>query len=169
MEGSPPNIPQFRTKTGRCLLTPDEIILERFGWRGRMAGVFFGQSPRRSLFLYGSIGFCALACGMVLLLQGHPEVGVYLLVIGTMFLLNAVLSRRLSATPSIQRSAIIAVEPHAPHAGMTRGYFVVRFQEKGQERKRLIILPGHLQGGDGEYQLALAAFHESGMIAQGDE
>jgi hypothetical protein len=54
----------FRTKTGTCTITADQIILLRAGGRGRLAQFLFGSSITRAIVLYGFLGFSqfSLAC-----------------------------------------------------------------------------------------------------------
>ena len=168
MESAETEIPQFRTKTGRCIITEDAIELERSGLRGRLASLLFGDNLRRHLVPFKVAGVLLLFCGAGLLFSNRQGIAIYLLILGAICLLNVRLSRNLSVASFIKRDAIFKIEPHEPKAGLARGYFVVYYKDNGQEKKRLIILPGSIEGGAIEYQLALATFRATGVISQND-
>jgi len=164
METVEPKILQFRTKTGKCIITSDEITLERSGLRGRLASLLFGDNRRRHLVVYLIVGACLLACGIGLLFSNSPAAAIPLLILGMLCFLNLRLSRNLSAASVIRRDNIVKIEPHAPKAGLARGYFVVHYRDNEQDKKRLIILPGSMDGGAAEYKLALETLSVAGFI-----
>jgi len=155
---------QFRTKTGFCTITPQQIILERQGVRGEVANTVFGSGIHRALAIYTVLGIAALAFGVLLYFQGATVSGVVYSLLGLIFLSNAFTSRNNSAAPVIERSAIQSVEAHPPRPPFTRGYFSVWFMENGRKRRRLIILPGSFSGGDEEYRKALTVLQEAGLL-----
>jgi hypothetical protein len=154
----------FRTKTGTCTITPEQIILMREGARGTAAERIVGDSIGRALLIYGLLGGGALIIGLWYLLGGDTGAGVVFGVIGALFLWNVVKSRNNSAAPIIDRSAIRAVEAHPPRPPATRGYFTVFFEEHGKVRKRLIMLPGVMENGGGEYERAVEAMRTCSLL-----
>ena len=154
----------FRTKTGTCTITPEQIILTRESARGAAADLTVSTSIGRALLIYGLLGGSALIIGLWYLLGGNTRAGVVFGVIGALLLWNVVKSRNNSAAPIIDRSAIRAVEAHPPRPPATRGYFTVLFEEHGKVRKRMIILPGMMENGQAEYERAEAAIRASGLL-----
>ena len=154
----------FRTKTGTCTITPEQIILTRDGSRGAAAELTVSSSIGRALMIYGVLGGSALIMGLWYLLGDDTPAGVVFSVIGALFLWNVVKSRNNSAVPTIDRSAIRAVEAHPPRPPATRGYFTVLFEEHGKVRKRMIMLPGVMENGQAEYERAEAAMRASGLL-----
>ncbi len=153
----------FRTKTGTCEITPDQIILTRSGVRGQVARLIFGSSIQRAVMIYGVLALLALVFTVVAVVEGDM-VGIILF--GALALLcglNAVDARRKSASPIIERKSIRRVQAHPPHAPVTRGYFNVEFEEQGVTRQRLIILPGSLEDGNAEFQRALEILRQAGL------
>lgn len=155
----------FRTKTGSCTITPGEIVLTRSGVRGAMAERTIGNSIARPLIIYGILGIAMLAYGILTFSDGDPVGGVLFSLIGGVFIWNVVASRNNSAVPLIKRSAIRSVEAHPPRPPFTRGYFTVFFEDGGAVRKRLIMLPGSMEGGGDEYKRAEAAMREAGLLS----
>lgn len=154
----------FRTKTGVCTVTPDQIILTRSGVRGAAAEQVVGNSILRPLVLYSVLGGAALIGGLWSLARGPSFFGIFLLLVGILLLWNVVASRGNSASSVIPRAAIRAIEAHPPHPPMTRGYFNVFFTEDGQERTRIIMLPGSLADGQAEYERAESILRTSGLL-----
>jgi hypothetical protein len=150
---------QFRTKTGTCTVTPTQIVLARTGLRGRLAGVVAGG------WLYGLCGFGLLLSGGSQLWTGATAPGVIDLAFGGGLVFVFVRARRYSTSPVIERSSIRSVVLHPPAAGLTRGYFTVRFDAGGgRELERLILLPGSMSGGDEEYERAVTVMREAGVL-----
>jgi hypothetical protein len=152
----------FRTKTGTCTITPDEIVLTRLGHRVSSAVV--GNSIIRILAIYGIMGGVLLALGVRVLLHGDTGPGVLLLLWGALVVGNVVVSRNNSAAAMVKRSAIRKVTAHRPRFPLTRGYFTVFFEEEGRLRKRLIMLPGSMHGGGEEYRRAEAMMATVGLL-----
>ncbi len=76
---------------------------------------------------------------------------------------NILKTRGLSATPVLLRAAITRIEAHAPVAPVARAHFVVHFEENGHTLKRLVILPGVLEGGAEEFARALELLRNEGL------
>lgn len=155
---------RFRTKTGTCIITAERIVLERQGIRGTAAKGIYGNTINRALIIYGVLGMFALVAGSWLLANKSYVSGGALCLVSVCCLWNVFVSRNNSATAVIERSTIQSVEAHAPRPPLTRGYFLVRFLEKGEERRRLIMLPGSMSHGNEEYHRALSAMREAGLM-----
>jgi hypothetical protein len=158
---------RFRTKTGTCTVTPERIILKREGVCGAVAETAYKTSIGRALTIYGVIGTVALLCGIWSLINRDFVAGGFQCAIGIFFIWNIVVSRNNSFAPVIDRSAIRKIVAHPPHPPVTRGYFAVLFEEDGRIRKRLIMIPGSMQGGKPEYERALTAMREAGLLRWG--
>jgi hypothetical protein len=154
----------FRTKTGTCTITSEQIILSREGISGAAGRHIHGNNIHRSLAIYSLLVLFAAATAVWMLANGSYAFGGFIGIVGLFLLWNVLSSRNNSAAPIIERAAVKSVEARAPRPPLTRGYFVVRFVENGKERKRLIMLPGSLSGGKKEYERALLAMQNSGLV-----
>ncbi len=155
----------FRTKTGTCTITSEQIILAREGVRGATAQWMFGYSIHRTLVIYSLLGGTMLILGISFLLGGDIVEGGLVSLVGAFFLRTVISSRNNSAAPVINRSTIRTVEAHPPRPPITRGYFVVWFEEEGKTRNRLIMLPGSMANGQEEYVRAEAAMRATGLLS----
>ena len=156
---------RFRTKTGNCTITPDQIILTRQGAKGVVAERCLAGSVGRLLLTYALLGVGSLSLGLRYFYSGPAAAGVIPILIGVYLFWGVITSRNNSATPTINRSAVRTVEAHPPRPPITRGYFAVMFRENGKEYKRLVMLPGSMNNGKAEYKVAEAAMRASGLIA----
>ena len=156
----------FRTKTGRCELHDDRLVLERSGARGALAGAIFGSSVIRARVFYGVLVVVLVLLAGIDLIQGEPgQAAIFLLL--AVFLGRGILKTRgLSATPVVMRAAIKRIEGRPPVAPVTRGYFIVHFEENGQALRRVVLLPGVLDGGGAEYTRAVELFRREGLVVQ---
>jgi len=130
-----------------------------------MARMVYGESIVRLLVIYGALGIASLALGVWQFTNGSYIPGFFLCILGSLLLWNIIWSRRNSAGTIIELSTVKSVDAHAPHPPFTRGYFVVHFLEKGEERQRLITLPGSLSGGDEEFKKAVSTMRETGLLS----
>ena len=156
----------FRTKTGTCTITPQQIVLNRQGFGGNLAKLAYGESVLRLFVIYGALGVASLALGVWEFTRGNYIPGVLLCVLASLLLWNIIASRRNSAGTTIERSTVKSVDVHAPHPPLTRGYIAVHFLKDGKERKRLIMLPGTLSGGNEEFEKAIMVMREAGLLSK---
>jgi hypothetical protein len=117
----------------------------------------------QALVIYSLLGIAALAYGIWSLSNRDSMAGTIYCIVGGLFIWNVLASQNNSAAPVIERNAIRIVKAHAPHPPATRGYFSVVFEENGKERRRLIMLPGSMSGGQKEYKRALEVMRASGL------
>jgi hypothetical protein len=155
----------FRTKTGTCTITDSEIVLSREGVRGSVAEVTIGSSVPRLLLKYvvlaGILGYQAASA----LEEGALFTGYAFAGLAAFVLISAARSWDCSAAPRISRSSIRRVEARKPMPPLTRGYFVVHFMDGMKRRRRLIMLPGALSGGRGEFEHAVRIMREAGLLS----
>lgn len=151
----------FKTKTGYCHVLPDKIVLTRTGVLGNIAELTSGNNIARPLIIYGicSIGlFYASAKGFM---EGEVGTGAFFLIVGLLLVLGILKSIHNSGLPVIERSRIKAIEFKKAIPSITRAYFVVHFvNDQGKMKRRLIMLPGSLSGGDTETNKALQIMAE---------
>ena len=118
-----------------------------------------------TLLIYGLLGLAALAFGVWSFVSGAALAGAVLSPIGAFFLWNVIASRNNSARPVIDRLAVRSVEAQPPRPPITRGYFIVKFEENGKMRKRLIVLPGSMDDGGAEYARAEGMMRAAGLLS----
>lgn len=159
----PGSAPSFRTKTGTCVIHADRLVLERSGPRGALANALFGHSVLRGQIFYGVMVVLLAMLAVLDAIQGDAaQAGLFLVL--AVFLVRGILkSRGLSATPVIVRAAITRIEARPPMAPVTRGHFIVHFTENGRALRRLLILPGVLDGGAAEYARAIDLLRQEGL------
>lgn len=159
---APPPPATFRTKTGVCHVTREELTLER---EGRMSRLLFGQA-RPPAATYLLISVAAAGAGVLGWQAGSPG----LIGVGTaapLLLLFAAISVGYSGTNRIARAEAESVVAHPPNPPRTRGYVDVRFRRGGTLRRRLIMLPGSRSGGAEEWPRALEALRHAGWLSGG--
>jgi len=156
--------PTFRTKTGLCTITPEAIQLTRDGVRGSAAAALLGSSSIGGrLIVYALLGLALLGIGIGYLSRNEFGDAAVPIGMGAFLLLSAIRSRHNTASPLIPRDKIQAITATKPRPPATRGFFTVQFLEGSRSVNRLIILPGILDGGQEEFDKALALFHSSGL------
>ncbi|MEI9918971.1 MAG: phosphoribosylaminoimidazolesuccinocarboxamide synthase [Bacteroidota bacterium] len=113
----------FRTKSGFCQITDDEIILSRDGIRGNVAKVTVGIA---SLLLW----YYAFSQYQ----HGHVIEAILFGALGTYLVLGIVRSLNNSAAPIIDRKTIRQVKFVSGKPHFTRSRFEVFFDEKGRTK-----------------------------------
>ncbi|MDA0657685.1 MAG: hypothetical protein O2931_09560 [Planctomycetota bacterium] len=156
--------PTFRTKNGICTITLEQIVLTRKRVRGRFTAALLGTgSIRRLLILYTVLGLSLLGIGVLYLARAKYGDAIVPIIMGAFLLVNAIRSRNNSAAPLIPRDQIQSITATKPIPPATRGYFKVQFLQGSKSVTRLIILPGVLDGGQAEFDKAMAVFRGSGL------
>ena len=146
----------FKTKTGYCHLLPDKIVLTRHGFAGDVANVTMGNNIARPLIIYTLISIGLIFLGIKDYNEGQ-SITAFLFIVSALFLIFAIIkSLNNSTTPVIDRKKIKNIEFKKAALGLTRSYFIVRFQSDGGKiKRRLILLPGSLSDGKIETEKAL--------------
>lgn len=156
---------KFKTKTGFCHILPDKIVLTRDGFIGNVANVTTGNN----------MGFLILRQVAMMMLfafftldsyeKGNTVFPILLGVITLSLVYAIVTSLNNSAASCIDRDKIKEVTFKKSIKGLTRSRFEIMFEDpKGNVKKRLIMLPGSLTGGDTESEVAVKIFEEEGLI-----
>jgi hypothetical protein len=155
----------FRTKTGFCHVTEDQIILTRDGVIGSVAKVTVGNSISRILIIYGVISLGLIYFAYDSYIKGGMFVTILFGLLG-LYLINAIIkSLNNSATPIIDRKEIKTTKFIKGTSGLTRSRFEIEFNEGGTIKKRLILLPGSLTGGKDETEKALEIMKEEKLVS----
>lgn len=156
----------FRTKTGFCHILPDKIVLTRDGVLGNAAKLVVGNGLTRVLVIYA---LAALALFYAAYLDFSAEryiTASICLLFGIFLLLGIIKSRNNSATPVIPRAQIVDLKFVRGLSGLTRSRFEVFFtDDKNRLRKRLILMPGSLNGEKEENEKALRILREEKLLA----
>ena len=85
--------------------------------------------------------------------------------IGLYLVYGIIKSRSNSATPIIERKEIKSVTYNSGTSGLTRPRFEVEFNDNGQLKKRLIMLPGTLAGGQSEADKAVQIMRDERLLS----
>ena len=155
----------FRTKTGFCHVTEDQIILTRDGVIGSVAKVTVGNNISRILIIYGLITLGLIYFAYDSCLKGDTFTTILFGLLG-LYLINGIFkSLNNSATPIIDRKDIKTTKFIKGTSGLTRSRFEIEFNEYGKTKKRLILLPGSLTGGQDETEKAVEIMKEEKLLS----
>lgn len=159
----------FRTKTGYCHITEDKIILTRDGIIGNFSKVTMGNNIARPLIIYGLIALGLFFLAYKSFSEGQRVSANISLILGLLLVVNIIKNLNNSATPVIDRERIRDIKFKNAITGATRSYFIIHFEnDKGDLKRRLILLPGSLTSGKEETQKALQIMTEEfGEIKNG--
>lgn len=163
MENTKDNF-QFRTKTGLCRITEQEIVIERTGIKGSYANKIIGSNIFKILLIYITLGIFITIYGINLIISKEYTYGIFCTLFGVYLIITSLKSKNNSATPLIKRSAIVKVKSYKPIPLLIRGHFKIVFNENNVQKTRIIILPGSLNQGYTEFKKALSIMQESGVI-----
>jgi hypothetical protein len=154
----------FRTKTGFCHVTKDKIILTRDGVIGNAAKMTIENNMARILIIYGlmSIGLIYFAYGSYV--KGDTTTTLFSGLIGLYLIYGIIKSRNNSTTSIIERKEIKKVTYTPGTSGMTRPRFEIEFNDNGEIKKRLIMLPSILAGGQNEADKAVQIMREEKLL-----
>lgn len=155
----------FKTKSGFCHILPDKIVLTRDGVIGNLSKAVNGNGISRILILYSLISIFLLYSSYSKF-QKNEFVSALLYLALALFLVSGIFrSINNSATPIIERSKIKEVKFINGNTGITRSRFEIFFEnEKGQIKKRFILLPGSLSNGDSATKRALEIMKNEKLI-----
>jgi hypothetical protein len=155
----------FRTKTGFCHVTADKIILTRDGVIGNISKVTVGNNISRVLIIYGLLSIGLIYFAYDSYVKDDTAMTLFFGLIGLYLIYGIVKSRNNSATPIIERREIKNVTYNAGTSGLTRPRFEIEFNDNGQIKKRLIMLPGTLGGGQREGDKAVQIMKEEKLLS----
>jgi hypothetical protein len=155
----------FRTKTGYCHITDEQIVLSRDSVRGEMAKVTVGNSIPRILIIYSIISIALIAASVLGFIKRDYFPATLTLILPIYLIFGIIKSWNNSATPIINRKSIKEVKYFKPNKGITRAYFEVYFKnDSGKIKKRLILLPGVLESTQEEIDEAVNIMREEGLL-----
>lgn len=156
----------FKTKTGYCHILPDKIVLTRDGIVGEVAKVTVGSNISRILTIYGVLSIGLLYSAFDSYKEGQLVSSIFFGLFGLFLVYGIAKSINNSATPIIERQKIKAVVLKKAIVGVTRSRFEVLFEdEQGKIKKRLIMLPGSLTGGQNETEKAIRIMTDEKLIS----
>ena len=155
----------FRTKTGFCHVTADKIILTRDGVIGNISTVTVGNNISRILIIYGLLSIGLIYFAYDSYVKGETAMTLFFGLIGLYLIYGIVKSRNNSATPIIERKDIKNVIYNAGTSGLTRPRFEIEFNDNGQIKKRLIMLPRTLGGGQSEGDKAVQIMKDEKLMS----
>jgi len=155
----------FRTKTGFCHILSDRIVLTRDGIVGNVAKVTVGNSILRILIIYGALSIGLLYFAFDSYKNGQTVESIFLGLFGLFLIYGILRSVNNSATPVIERNRITEVKLKKAIVGLTRSRFEVIFEDdNGKLKKRIIMLPGSLTGGENETEKAVRIMNEEKLL-----
>jgi hypothetical protein len=156
----------FRTKTGQCHILDDRIVLTREGFAGNVSEIVVGNNISRSLIMYTVFLAYMLYQSYEVYVEGSTVRMLIRLLIAALLLTLILKSINNSATPVVFRDKIKDVVFNDA-TGLKRSYFIVTFEnDKGKLKKRLIMLPGSLTGGEEETPKALSIMRSEGLLKE---
>ena len=156
---------KFRTKTGYCHILPDKIVLTKDENPGNLAEVAVGNTIIRILIIYGII-----SAGLIFLaVNSYNKQEIFSAIFFggiALFLIYVILkSLNNSTTPVINRQSVQKIKFIKGITGLTRTRFEVYFTDNnGKTKKRMILLPGSLTGGQTETDIAYNIMTEEKLL-----
>jgi hypothetical protein len=143
---------EFRTTSGICAITSEQIAFARPS---------AGSRRGSSLKALASIAYAGLlfGFGIYFFLLDNIMMAIILILAGLALPWLQLLKESKAVAPNIARQAIRKFEAHAPISVLTRGYFVVWYQQEGKLRQQRIVV----QGGAEEYSRAVEAMRAAGL------
>ena len=161
------NEKRFRTKTGYCHILSDKIVLTRDGIIGNLAKVTVGNTISRPLIIYGLFSIVLIYYAFDSFKKEDTVSAIFFMVIAVLFIYGILRSLNNSATPIIERQSIQRIKFIKGLIGLTRTRFEVYFTDNnGKTKKRLIMLPGSLTGGQTETDIAYRIMIEEKLIEE---
>lgn len=153
--------PSFRTKDGRCVVSPERLVLER-RFRGLTAILMAGR-PRTTvrwlrLALATAMAYTTFTGWRSGDLRGAASWAFITLII----VVNILRSWDMSLAREIERSATTRLEAIRGWRGLTRDRVVAHFSDGGQPARRFIHMPGALQAGSDELERAVITLRAAG-------
>lgn len=156
---------RFKTKTGFCHILPDKIVLTRDGVIGNVAKMTVGKGIARILIIYGLLSIFLIYSAIEKYKVGEVGLTILFGLVAAYLIYSILTSINNSATPVINRDLIQKTLFKKGIKGLTRARFEVYFRESPEKiKKRLIMLPGSLTGGDTDTDIALKIMKEVGLI-----
>ncbi|MBA4054092.1 MAG: phosphoribosylaminoimidazolesuccinocarboxamide synthase [Marivirga sp.] len=155
----------FKTKTGFCHVTEDQIILTRDGVVGSVAKVTVGNNISRILIIYGLISLGLFYFAYDSYLKNDTVTTVLFGLLGLYLIYGISKSLNNSATPIIERKDIKTTKFIKRTSGLSRSRFEIEFTEGGKIKKRLILLPGSMTNGQEEAKKAVEIMKEEKLLA----
>jgi len=154
----------FRTKTGYCHILPDKIVLTRDGLVGNISNLTVGNSMTRINIIYGCLSLIVLYFAFESYKNGQKVEPILLLLLGLFLIIGILRSINDSTTPIIERKSIKDVTFKKAIVGLTSRFEVMFEDDNGKLKKRTIILPGSLRGGQDETEKAIRIMYEENLL-----
>ena len=151
----------FKTKTGFCHISTNEIQLTRDGVVGNFPKVVNGKKISTTLILYGVLTLGLAYYGFKELQNGQIVSPIIYLLLCILFLYVIIDSLNNSATPIIQRDKIVNIQFKKGIPGLTRSRFDVFFKNENNKIQRRIIL---LHSNKKEVEKAMEIMKKEGLI-----
>ncbi len=151
----------FKTKTGFCHISTNEIQLTRDGVVGNFPKVVNGKKISTTLILYGALTLGLAYYGFKELQNGQIVSPIIYLLLCILFLYVIIDSLNNSATPIIQRDKIVNIQFKKGIPGLTRSRFDVFFKNENNKIQRRIIL---LHSNKKEVEKAMEIMKKEGLI-----
>ena len=156
---------KFRTKTGFCHVTEDQIILTRNGIIGSVSKTVVGNNIARMLIIYGVVSVGLFYFAYDSFLNDKMIEAVFFGLLASYLVYGSIGSLHNSAAPIINRNDIQAVRFIKGIPGLTRSRFEIDFNDQGKPKKRLILLPRSLSGGQEVSQEAIQIMRSENLLS----
>ncbi len=155
----------FKTKTGFCHILPDKIVLTRDGMIGNIESISVGNTMGLILLIYSGLSIALFYFAFDSYKNGQIAQTIFFSLLGAFLLYSILISTNNSTTPIIERTKIKEIKLTRGTRFITRSRFEVFFEdEKGKIKKRLIMLPGSLTGGQTETDKAIKIMKAENLI-----
>ena len=156
----------FRTKFGFCHIIPDRIVLTNDGNVENVNDTPDGTILVKLMTVYGIMAVVFIYFAYDNYIEGQMFFSVLFGAAALYLIYGIAVSTNNSAASVIRRSMIKKVSFKKAIPFVTRSRFEVLFENsEGKIKKRLIMLPGSLTGGDRETEKALKIMKDENLLA----
>ena len=155
----------FRTKTGFCHVLSDKLVLTKDEVVENAVNTGATNKIIRLLAIYGLIAGALLYFAFTEFQNGRMTQTILFLMAGIYLIFGILRSLNNSSTPVIYRNSICEIRFKNAKPGLTRSRFEVFFKnENGKIKKRLVMLPGSMTGGQSEAEKAVEILKSEGLL-----
>lgn len=155
----------FKTKTGYCHIFPSKIILSNLEEVDENTLNSDDKTVVKFLVIYSGFALMLFYLTWDAFQKGAKVESIFLAFLGVLVVYGVLISLNNSSENVIDRNKIKEVHFKKGIPGLTRARFEVFFEnDKGKQKKRLILLPGSIYASKSSSERTLQLMKDEGLI-----